>query len=259
MKSSAGIFALIVVAIAFASGRSVAQDTAQAQAAQLAQNLVKQHEAWRSKLSTPGASIRAMESGRENGFVKYQFYVTGLPGDKLYTVLNWPVTQGRPSTLFEGVSLGKEGLVSCTGRLAGECNDPDSSAADHGAVDFTFQPAKGEPFRIAVVNGDLRATVVIVPDAIAAKDKGCALEVVRLTPGFELAYFTGSGYPPNAEVAFDTESYGEKHTVKTAVDAYGGVHFAVLPFVTGHSGGTLKIAANGLACTPKLKFDWGHP
>lgn len=190
-------------------------DATQRNAAQLAQTLIRQHEAWRSKLSTPGASIQAKESGKENGNVLYRLYVTGLPADQLYTVLTWPVNQAKPSQQFEGVSLGKDGLVSCTGRLPNECSDPDSSPADHGAVDFAFHPVKGEPFRLAVVNGDSRATIIIVPDPITSKDKGCSLEVVRLMPGFELAFFTGSGYPPNSEVTFDSESYGEKHEVKT--------------------------------------------
>jgi hypothetical protein len=258
MKFHAGNLAFATLAIAFISGPACAQDTSEAQAAQIAQTLVKQHEAWRSKLSSPGASIQAKESGRENGTVAYRLYVTGLPSEKLYTVLAWPVTQTKPSTAFEGVSLGKDGLISCTGRLPGECNDKDSSPADQGAVDFAFQPAEGEPFRIAVVNGDSRATIVIVPEPIAAKDKGCTLEAVRLTPGFELAYFTGSGYSPNAEVAFDSESYGEKHSVKTTANGAGEIHFAVMPFVVGHSGGTTKIAGTGSACAPKLKFDWGH-
>jgi hypothetical protein len=260
MKVAAGIVALTALTFALFCGRAHAQESVEAQAAQLAQTLVKQHEAWRSKMSTPGASIQAKESGREDGNVQYRLYVSGLPEGRLYTVINWPVTQRTLSTAFEGVSLGKDGLVSCTGRLAGECIDPDTSPEDHGAVDFVFfHPEKGEPFRIAIGDGDSRAAIVIVPDPIAAKDKGCTLEVVRLTPGFEVAYFTGSGYPPNSQVAFDTESYKEKHAFKTTADGGGEIHFAVLPFVTGHAGGTTKIVTTGLACAPSLKFEWGKP
>lgn len=39
---------------------------------------------------------------------------------------------------------------------------------------------------------------VIVPDPIFARDKGCTLSVERLLPHFELAYFTGTGFPPTA-------------------------------------------------------------
>jgi hypothetical protein len=257
MKTIVGFLAFAALTLPLLALRARAQDITQEQAAQFAQNLIRQHEAWRSKLSTPGASIQAKESGRENGYVHYRLYVTGLPADKLYTVLAWPVTQAKPSQQFEGVSLGKDGLVSCTGRLPDECSDPDPSPMDHGAVDFAFHPVKGEPFRLAVVNGDSRATIIVVPDPIASKDKGCSLEVVRLMPAFELAFFTGRGYPPNAEVTFDAESYGEKHEVKTKSDSDGAIHFAIMPAVAGHSGGTARIAATEMVCAPKLKFDWG--
>lgn len=132
MKASTGILAFTALTLVFISIGVCAQDSADAQAAQLAQALVKKHEAWISRLSTPRASIKADESGREKGAVSYRLYVTGLPTDKLYTVVEWPVTQADPVTIAEGVSLGKEGLVSCTGQLPGECNDPDPSPEEHG-------------------------------------------------------------------------------------------------------------------------------
>jgi hypothetical protein len=65
-------------------------------------------------------------------------------------------------------------------------------------IDFTFNPAKGELYHLALVAGDNRVAVVIVPDPIFAKDKGCTPSVERLLPHFELAYFAGSGFPPAA-------------------------------------------------------------
>jgi hypothetical protein len=258
-KVSAGIVILTALALAICSGDSRTQDNTDAQAAQLAQSLVKKHEAWSTKIPTPGASIQAMESARAGGVVSYNLYVSGLPTDKLYTVVEWPVTQTGPVTGMKGVSLGKDGLVSCTGQLPGECNDPDPSPDAHGTVDFTFQPVDGEPFRIAIVNGDSKAAIVIVPNRIVSQNKGCTLEVVRLTPRFELAYFTGSGYPPNAEIIFNSESFGEKHTVKTTADSEGAIRFAMLPFVAGHSSGTTSIATAGLTCAPSMRFKWGQP
>jgi hypothetical protein len=257
MKLRTGILALIV--FVFVSGDLHAQDLTDAQAAQVAQSLVKRHEAWSAKISTPGTSIRASETSRKDNVVSYRLYVSGLPTDQVYTVVEWPVTQAGPVTLMEGVSLGKDGLVSCTGQLPGECNDPDTSSEEHGTVDFAFHPAEGEPFRIAVANGDSRATIVIVPKPVSAKNKGCTLDVVRLLPRFELAYITGSGYAPNAEITFDSESFAERHTVKTTSDSEGAIRFALLPFVAGHPGGTTKIAAKGTACAPSLKFQWGQP
>ena len=258
MKVAPGYLAVAIVTLGVAAERISAQDTEEARARQMAGILIRQHEAWRT-MSSPGASIQAGESGREGNVVSYNMYVTGLPTDQLYTVLTWPVTGQKPYVQLEGVSIGKDGLVSCTGQQPGECEDPDSSPKDSGAVDFAFKPAKGEPYRFALINGDSKASIVIVPEPIAAKDKGCTLDVVRLTPGFELAFFTGTGYRPNLEITFDSESYGEKHTVKTTADGEGKIHFGIMPFVSGHSKGTTRMAAVGAPCSPSLKFDWGQP
>lgn len=259
MKIAPGHLVLGVLVLGSISNQASAQDdSTEVLARQMANILIKQHEAWRT-MSSPGAFIQTKASGREGNIFFYNLYVTGLPTDQLYTVVAWPVTGQKPFVQMEGVSLGKNGLVSCTGRQPGECEDPDSSLKDSGAVDFTFEPVKGEPYRFALINGDSKASVIIVPDPIAARDKGCTLDVVRLTPGFELAFFTGTGYPPYLEISFNSESYGEKHPVKTTSDGDGKIHFAIAPFVSGHAEGTTRIAAVGLACSPSLKFDWGQP
>jgi hypothetical protein len=222
------------------------------------QNLVSQHEAW-ERISTPGASVAIKVAGRDGPVVRFNLFVTGLPADQLYSVVAWPVTEQKPITVFEGVSLGKNGLVMCTGRRDGECKDPSSpSDPDFGIVDLPIQPAKGEPFRLAVVNGDQRAAALIVPSPINVKDRQCTLDAVRLTPHFELAYLTGTGYPPNTEISFESESLGEKHMVKTRADTDGRVRFAMLPFVEGHSHGTTKIRPIDISCSPTLQFDWGQ-
>jgi hypothetical protein len=134
----------------------------------LVQALVKQHEAWSDKISTPGASIRVKEIGREGSQTRYSFYFSGRPNDRVYSVVSWPISQAHPATLMEGVSLGKDGIVSCTGRLEGEC---------------TF------------VDGDERAAVIVVANPITASDKGCTITVKRLMPQLKVAFFAGSEYP----------------------------------------------------------------
>ena len=259
MKVALGRLALAVLALGSISHRTFAQDdSTEARAKQMANVLIKQHEAWRT-MSSPGASIQAKAARRERNIFYYNLYATGLPTDQLYTVVAWPVTGQKPYVQLEGVSIGKDGLVGCTGRQPNECEDPDSSQDHPGTVDFTLEPVKGEPYRFALINGDSKASVIIVPDPIAAKDKGCTLDVERLTPGFELAFFTGTGYRPNLEITFDSESYGEKHTVKTTADGEGKIHFGIMPFVSGHSKGTTRMAAVGAPCSPSLKFDWGQP
>ena len=233
------------------------QLTPEEKAAQDAQTLVKKHQAWISQITSPGASIEARESGRDGAKVIYTLFVKGLPRDKVYTLVSWPVKKADPFPALKGVSIDETGQASCTGKLPGECTS--SSAEGHGAVKLTFTSVKGEPSRVALVNGESKAAIVIVPNPISTEDKGCTLEAVRLLPHFELAYFSGVGYKPNTAVSIKTESYGEKHSLNPVADANGKIRFAIMPFVTGHASGTTTISTSGGACSPTLQFDWGAP
>lgn len=220
---------------------------------EVAQTLVNAHKAW-SKLSGPGVSIEAKEAERQGPAVKYELFVSGLPSEALYTVVSWPVTQQKPSSLIEGASLGKNGIVVCAGRTQEQCGDPSKK---DDPIDFVFVPAKGEPIRLALISGENKAAIVFVPDPISGKDKGCTLNAERLLPHFELAFFTGSGFPPNTEVTFDSQSYDEKHELKAKTDADGNLQFALLPGVAGKTKGTTTVKGIGMKCSPTLKFDWG--
>ena len=231
-----------------------AQNNDEARAAELTQRLVKGLVAWQTKVSTLGASIEAKEVGRQGSVVQYHLYVSGLPSEKLYSVATWPVTQREPSTLMDGVSVGKNGIVMCAGRTPEQCGD---SSKKDDPIEFTFSPTKGEPYRVALISGDSRAAIVIVPDPITGSDRGCTLSVVRLLPGFETAFFTGSGFAPDTEVTFEGRSYDETHPIKTKTDHSGNLQFAILPFVAGHKNGTTVVSGIGTSCSPKLKFEWG--
>ena len=231
------------------------QTDVEARAAQISKALINGHVAWRSKLSSEGVSIRAKEAERRAGLVKYYLLVTGLPIDQLYSVMSWPVEQQKPATIMKGVSIGKDGILICAGRTPDQCGDPSTK---DDAVEFAFNPAKGEPYRLAVVSGEHRAAIVIVPDPIVGKDKNCSLSAERLLPHFELAYFTGSGFPPNGEATFEGESYGEKHPIKTNVDSDGKLQFALMPGVSGHQKGTTTVKGIGMQCSPSLEFEWGQ-
>ena len=224
-------------------------------ATQISKTLVNEHIAWRSKLTSEGVSIRAKEVERREGFVKYYLLVSGLPTDGLYSVMSWPVVQQKPATIMQGVSIGKDGMLICAGRTPEQCGDP---SAKDDPIDFAFSPAKGEPYRLAVVSGEHRAAIVIVPDPITGKDRDCSLSVERLLPHFELAYFKGSGFPPNEDVRFEGESYGEKHPITTKADSDGNLQFAIMPGVSGHQKGTTTVKGIGMKCSPSLKFEWGQ-
>jgi hypothetical protein len=217
-------------------------------------DILKAHAAW-LKQSSPGATLEATQVVRDGSTVQYHLFVKGLPSDSLYWVMEWPVTAAAPQVLTEGVSIGKDGIVMCAGREPLQCGDPSKK---DDPIEFTFNPAKGEPFRVAVASHTLRVAIVLVPLPIEGKDKGCTISVVRLTPKFELAYARGTGFPPNAEVQFDTQSYGEKNPVVAKTDANGSLNFGLLPFVAGHAKGTTTVSVIGGQCSPSLKFDWGY-
>ena len=59
-------------------------------------------------------------------------------------------------------------------------------------IEFSFNAAKGEPYGMALVAGNDKAALVIVPEPIMAKDKGCVLTVERLLPHFGAGLLYGS-------------------------------------------------------------------
>jgi len=239
---------------------AAAQSDLEKQAAAASERLIQLHRNW-TKISAPGASIEAKEVFRSGAsgpdlVVKYHFYVKGLPQDKLYESMNWAINQTGPQTTMEGISIGKDGLLMCAGRAPEQCGDPFKK---DDPIEFTFLPAKGEPYRFGLAASDapdVRITTVIVPDPIRAKDKGCSLEAIQLLPGFALAYVEGNGFQPNSQVSFDSQSFNEKHTAKAKTDDNGILAFAMLPFVAGHKNGTTHLGAVG-NCSPSLSFDWG--
>ena len=165
-------------------------------AAEISKALVNGHVVWRTKLSSTGASIQAKEVERKESLVKYYLTVSGLPTDELYIMMSWPVGQQKPTTIMDGISIGKDGTLICAGRKPEQCGD---ASKKDDPVDFVFEPAKGEPYRLALVSGEYRAAIVIVPDPIVAKDKDCTLSVERLLPHFELAWFLGVVFLPIAK------------------------------------------------------------
>lgn len=217
------------------------------------QDILKKHAAW-LRLSSPGVTLEARQVSREGSTVQYHLFAKGLSSDALYQVVAWPVTDAAAQVSIEGVSIGKDGIVMCAGREPGQCGDPSKK---DDPIEFTFNPAKAEPFRLALVSPSLRAAIVIVPNPVQGKDKGCMISVVRLTPNFELAYVTGSGFPPDSDVQFETQSYDERNPLTVKTDSGGNLSFGTLPFVTGRTKGTATVKAVGGQCSPSLKFDWG--
>ena len=143
----------------------------------------------------------------------------------------------------------------CAGRAPEQCGDPSKK---DDPIEFVFAAAKAEPYRLAFTSPAARVALVLVPDPIESKNQGCTLKVIRLLPKFELAYLTGTGFPPNSKVEFDSQSYEERHRFAATTNAVGDLEFAVLPFVSGHNDGTTSVKTQGTGCSPSVQFDWGR-
>lgn len=124
------------------ASQAYAQSDADARAKQDAQGLVKFYGDW-AKMSDLGASLEAKEVARQGSMVQYHFYVKGLNTESLYTAFTWPVTAAKPVAAISGISIGKDGVLICAGRTSEQCGDP---AKKDDPIEFTFYPAKGEPY-----------------------------------------------------------------------------------------------------------------
>src|SRR5260370_10090150 len=118
---SVAIAALLFVLAPMPSFTQTDVDT---RAAEISKAVVNGHVAWRTKLSSTGASIQAKEVERQGSLVKYYLTVSGLPTDELYAVMSWPVGQQQPTTIMEGISIGKNGTLLCAGRSPDQGGDP---------------------------------------------------------------------------------------------------------------------------------------
>ena len=96
----------------------------------------------------------------------------------------------------------------CAGRTSEQCGTADKK---DDPVDFTFVPAKGELFRLALISadGNAKAFFAVVPDPIRANDNGCSLSVLRLLPNFELAIVLAEGYVAGEDLQFSARVYDE--------------------------------------------------
>ncbi len=153
----------------------------------------------------PGMSIEAKEVSREGSsgnslIVQYHIFPKGAP-ETVFRHISWPINADQPQTTLTGITLGKDGILTCAGRTPEQCGDK-SNPDD--PIEFTISPIKGEPSRFAFIAPNIRVGLVIVPDPITSTERGCSLSAVRLTNRFELAYISGTGYKPDTDVHVQT-------------------------------------------------------
>ncbi len=216
---------------------------------------------WEAR-STQGSRAELVEVERqtrdEKLIVSYNLRVTGLPNDRLYKLVSWPISARLPQTAVSGVSISKESYAICEGLKSNQCKldpvDPRIRLIFRGV-------AKAEIIRVGLITTDnkLMALTSVVPDPIFASDKGCNLEAVRVLPTFSMAMIRARGLTPNEEVTWASTSAGESLTSKGTTNARGEIAEIILPMVKGHDHGVDEIALKSSSCSPKVAFEWSDP
>ncbi len=211
--------------------------------------LAKQHRSWGPAATTPGVTVEAKELSRQSlggqTAVKYHVFIHGLAKDKEYSLVHWPVN-GQISTLLDGgIRVGDNDVVYTV-----EGGEP---------LDLILLAGLGEPKRFAIVSEDgmLRAMFMIVPHPIRGEDKGCSLGAELLTADSEALFIRGSGFAPNAEVAFEISSEGEVQEGKSRSDSDGHASTVILPYKRGKEKGKVRVTAMAEKCAPRVEVAWG--
>lgn len=211
-----------------------------------------------AQMVPPGASIEAKEISRKgksggNLVVQYHIFVKGIPADTLLREIEWPVNADRPSAALEGISIGKDGILMCAGKTPEQCGN---AKKPDDPIEFITMPRKGEPTRLAFIGQEVKIGTVIVPDPIEGSDKGCSLSAVRLTPTFDLAFLSGSGYPANTDVHYRVSSETTSDFVIRS-DGSGTIRVSVIPYAGKKSKGTVRVKITEAKCSPEVSYEWG--
>jgi hypothetical protein len=225
----------------------------------LAENLAKAHKVWTTALNSPGASLRLqeVERGHEHNSttITYYLFAEGFPQDKLYSIVSLELNEATPEEYLTGVALNKKGMAICPGK-PGTCKNPDWPRDE---ITIAVSAAKGEAKRYSMVanDGQTKAFIAIMPFPIRGKDHGCSLEIVRLMRDAEAILVRGSGFPPNAQIAAESDSEGEKLSATGQADAQGGYDQVLLPYAKGKKSGKMRVTFRASSCSPSASIPWG--
>jgi hypothetical protein len=248
---------LLFASLAFAPAIGQTVSSTQADIGQRVQHIMD-IEVGFENMVPPGTSIQAKEVSRRGESDKdlavlYHIFVTGVPENTLFKYVDWPVNADRPTARLEGISVGKDGILMCAGRTAEQCGDPNKP---DDPIEFTSMPLKGEPTRMAFISSDVKIGIVIVPDPVAARDKGCSLTATRMTRAFDLAFLSGSGYPPNTDIHYKVSSEMTSDFVVKS-DNTGTIRTSVIPFPGKKTEGTARVKIMESNCAPEVSWKWG--
>ncbi len=218
--------------------------------------LARQNQAWNPKSNSPGASITVSEVERSQEHqIYYQLTASGFPSTLKYKIVTWPANRLTPQVGMAGVTLDAAGLAVCAG-TPGTCK----GVGPNSPIHMQFTPVKSEPIRLSLVSDDekhLQAFISLVPIPNRVTDKKCSLEEVMLAPNSSLVALQGSGYEPNSDLQFLSESEGEHHDGQLKADSDGNFYFALGTGVKGKEKGRTKVSVTSHGCSLSLTFPWG--
>lgn len=209
--------------------------------------------------TTKGAKvdIQLIKKTQADGkpLMQYRLKVSGAPKNKLYNLTAWPIMVAQPATIMEGLAIAADGTVGCPPNSDRSCAQRFKGAE----LKLTYTPGIGEIYRHALISEDhtTRIFFSIVPAPMVEQDKACSLEIVRLSPRFELALIRGKGFPPGEQISFHTQSYQEIHDTQPKVNEQGEFWATLSPFVKGRTMGTTEVVVKSKSCAPTLSFEWG--
>jgi hypothetical protein len=218
---------------------------------------------WGAPMSTPGISVSMKEVSRaktpEGTQITYQISGTGFnPGEKL-SLMRWPLDAGVQTTM-DGLTVSPGGQAICA---------KTDAAGDASACGNTMQPdqplevkaiaAPGEAIRIALLDPEQKrgAATSVIPYPVSGADKGCKLELMLGLKNAALVLIEGDGFPPNATVTLNTDSWGVKQSINTKTNPDGHLITAMMSGVKGHESGETTVSYAGSTCAPSLKYSWG--
>jgi hypothetical protein len=211
------------------------------------------------KKTTPGAKVDVLlikkDQVADKPVMQYHVKVTGAPKNKFYTLMAWPITLAAPVIMVDGLVIAADGTVGCPADSTKSC----AQSMKGAELKLTYTPGIGEIYRHALVSEDhaTRIFFSIVPAPMVEQDKTCSLEIVRLSPRFELALIRGKGFTPGEQISFHTQSYQEVHDSQTKVSPQGEFWATLSPFVKGRTMGTTQVVVKSKSCGPTLSFEWG--
>jgi hypothetical protein len=222
------------------------------------QQLVRMQSAWGPKANSAGAALTLTERSRGtvdgHAVVRYRMTASGLPKDKKYSLLIWPLG-GQPQGVMSGVTIDATGTAICAGK-AGTCrgDKPDDP------IDLAMQAGSGEIKRVALIAEDKSAQVFasVVPFPNRASDGGCSLEATLVTPKAEAVMLSATGFKPSIALDIEVNSEGEIQRPSGKTDANGVYEWVVLPFKRGLTEGRAQISVHSNSCNPSLSFAWGE-